>query len=193
MPPKVLMLVGEWTETLEAWTPWLTLKSWGVTVDVVCPDKKKGEKVQTAVWDWTCCAPWETKPGHCLPITWNWTECDPKTYDALWLPGGKSPEWLRLNPKVNEIVKHFWDAQKPICATQWGPQLLVPCGIPGKKLTAFPTWEWECKLAGAEWVPVPNDECVVDGWLITAPTWLACPKMCAKLCEMMGCTWKWTA
>ena len=189
--PKVLMIVGDWSETLETYTPYFMMKSLGFTVDVVCPDKKKGDKIRTAVHDpspvYTTC---EEKPGHCFELTCTWSEIDPKPYQALWLPGGRAPEWLRTCPKVIEITRHFIETHKPIAATNHGPQILVACGgIQGKKITCFPTCAIEMTLAGADYTKPPMDECIVDGPIITGPTWMSLPKMMPKFVEMCGMKW----
>ena len=187
MTKKILMIVGDFVETLETYTPYFTMKMMGLTVDVVCPNKVKGETVCTAVHDFTTFQTYEEKRGHNLTLTATFTEVNPTTYDALWIPGGRAPEYLRTDPKVVEIVKHFMTANKPVAAMCHGVQLLVPTGtIAGRKITSFPTCEIECTLAGSEFVKVPNDDCVVDGNLLTSPTWLACPTMMLKFVEMCG-------
>ena len=187
MTKKILMIVGDFVETIETFTPYFTMKMMGFTVDVVCPGKVKGDTVMTAVHEFTTFQTYEEKRGHCFTLTCTFTEVNPTTYDALYIPGGRAPEYLRTNPKCVEMVKHFMTANKPVAAMCHGVQLLVPTGgITGRKVTCFPACEIECTLAGCDFVKVPKDECVVDGNLITCPTWLACPTMMLKFVEMCG-------
>lgn len=189
MPPKkILMIVGDFTETLELFVPMMTLQTLGFTVDVACPNKTKGELCTTAVNDF--CPTYQTyteKPGYGVPVTCTFNEVNPANYDGLYLPGGRAPEYLRCNPNVINCVKNFINANKPIASMCHGPQILLATGcMTGKKVTCYPTVMPECTLATVECLKVPNDEVVVDNNIVTAPTWLACPKMTLVFAEMLG-------
>jgi protease I len=189
MTKNILMIVGDFTETLEAFVPMMTLRTLGFNVDVCCPNKTKGDTVTTAVHDFSpICQTYTEKPGHALVITVNFPEINPKNYDGLYLPGGRAPEYLRINPKVCEIVKSFIECNKPIAAMCHGPQILLATGcMPGRKMTCYPTIMPECTMTGTQYVKIPNDECLVDNNIVTAPTWMACPRMMTCFTELLGC------
>lgn len=121
MPKRVLMIVGDFAETIETFTPYFGMKMMGIEVDMVCPNKKKGERVTTAVHDFTTFQTFEETRGHTCEMTVNFPECNPNNYDGLWIPGGRAPEYLRTNPKVVEMVKHFMTSNKPVAASCHGP------------------------------------------------------------------------
>lgn len=189
MPKKILMIVGDCSETLEVYCPLFTLRTMGFEVDIGCPNKTKGECVTSAVHDFSpVCQTFTEKPGHMVVVTCNLNDVNPKTYDGLYLPGGRAPEYLRMNPKVIECVKCFIECNKPIAAMCHGPQLLFStfC-MAGRKVTCFPTVAPECHLANCEYVKVPNDDCCVDNNIVSAPTWMATPKMLLCFTDMLGC------
>lgn len=189
MPKKILMIVGDFSETLEVYTPLFTLRCLGFEVDVACPNKTKGDTITTAVHDISPLHQTYTEtPGHACMITCNFETLNPKNYDGLCLPGGRAPEYLRMNPKVLECVKCFITCCKPIAAMCHGPQLLLATGcMTGRKMTCYPTVMPECTLANTEYCKVPNDECIVDNNIVTAPTWMACPQMMMCFTELLGC------
>ena len=161
----------------------------GFTCEIACPNKNKGETITTAVHDYSPLHQTYTeKPGHCVYITANLNDLNPKNYDALYIPGGRSPEYLRCNPKVLECVTCFMTCGKPIATVCHGPQILLATGMmQGRKVTCYPTVMPECQLAGIECIKVPNDECVVDGNIVTGPTWMSCPNVMMNFTEMLGC------
>ena len=113
---KVLMLVGDFVESLEVYGVMFALQCCGIQVDTCCPDKNTGDKVQGAVHDFTDFQTYEEKKGHLIPITLNFESVNPGDYDGLWIPGGRAPEYLRTKPKVVEIVNYFLTQNKPIGA-----------------------------------------------------------------------------
>ena len=188
MSKKILMIVGEFTETLEVYCPMFTMRALGYTVDVCCPTKTKGSYVTTVVHDTTPeCPTWTEKPGHCLMINCTFSEVNPKNYDGLWIPGGRAPEYLRMNPNVLECVKFFVSSGKPVAATCTGPQLLLATQcVPKRKMTCYPTMGPEVSLCGSEYIKCPNDECVVDENIVTGPTWMACPRTVTSFVNLLG-------
>lgn len=188
MTKKILMIVGDFVETLEVYGPLFTLKTLGFNVDIVCPNKNKNETVTSAVHDFTPgFQTYTEKTGHLVYTTVNFTEVNPKTYDGLIIPGGRAPEYLRCIPQVVEVVKYFIETNKPIAAVCHGPQLLLATGTcTGRKITCYPTVMPECTLTGAQYTKVPNDECIVDGNLVTGPTYLSTPKMMTNFAELLG-------
>ena len=192
-PKRVLMIVGDFCETLEVYGPLFTLKTLGCEVDICCPNKNKGDCVTTAVHDFSpMYQTYTEKPGHQVTLTCTFNEVNPKNYDGLYIPGGRAPEYLRMNPTVVDCVKCFVTCNKPIAAMCHGPQLLLATGcMTGRKLACYPTVMPECHLTGCEFVKVPNDECIVDNNIVTGPTWLSCPKMMTCFTTLLGCPPPW--
>lgn len=190
---KILLIVGDFVEDYEAMAPCQMLKMVGYDVHTVCPGKKPGETVKTAVHDFEGDQTYSEKRGHNFSISHDFDKINPEDYAGLVLPGGRAPEYLRLNPKVIEIVKYFVKANKPLAAICHGPQILVAADVlKGKKATAYPAVKPDVIMAGAEWVEpaAAADNAVMDGMLVTAPAWPAHPAWMAKFVEMLGGTLK---
>lgn len=184
---KILMLVGDYVEDYEAMVPFQALLMVGHTVHAVCPDKKAGEHVRTAVHEFGGEQTYSEKPGHNFALNATFATLEPETYDALVLPGGRSPEYLRLNERVLRVVRHFAAANKPIAAICHAAQLLAAAGVlEGKRCTAYPALKPDVVKAGAKWVDVAVDKACVDGNLVTAPAWPAHPEWLAKFLEVLG-------
>ena len=187
MTKKILMLVGDYVEDYEVMVPFQALQMVGYTVHAVCPDKKGGESVRTAVHDFEGDQTYSEKRGHNFTLNYTFDNVDPENYDALVIPGGRAPEYIRLNERVLEIARHFAEANKPIAAICHGLQILAAAGVlKGRKVTAYPAVGPEVKAAGGEYVEVPVHRAVVDGNLVTAPAWPAHPEWLAKFLEVMG-------
>jgi protease I len=187
MPKKILMLVGDFVEDYEVMVPFQALLMVGYTVHAVCPDKKAGEKVRTAVHDFEGDQTYSEKPGHNFQLNATFAEVKPEDYDALVIPGGRAPEYIRLNERVLEIVRHFAAADKPIAAICHGAQVLAAAGVVrGKHCSAYPAVGPDVNSAGGFYVSVPVDQAHVDGKLVTAPAWPAHPEWLAKFLQVMG-------
>ncbi len=184
---KILMLVGDFVEDYEVMVPFQALRMVGHCVDVVCPGKKAGDFVRTAVHDFEGDQTYSEKPGHNFSLNAAFDNVKPEEYDALVIPGGRAPEYIRLNEKVLQIVQHFAASKKPIAAICHGVQLLASAGVlEGKSCTAYPAVGPDVKNAGGRWVDVPMDKAHVDGNLITAPAWPAHPEWLALVLEALG-------
>jgi protease I len=184
---KILMLVGDYVEDYEVMVPFQALLMLGHTVHAVCPGKKAGQTVRTAVHDFEGDQTYSEKPGHNFTLNATFTEIQPADYDALVLPGGRAPEYLRLNDEVLRLVRDFTQRNKPIAAICHGVQLLTAAGVvEGKACTAYPAVGPEVKRAGGKWMDVPVDQAHVDGNLVTAPAWLAHPQWLAKFLHLLG-------
>jgi protease I len=184
---KILQLVGDFVEDYEVMVPFQALTMVGHTVHAVCPGKKAGETVRTAVHDFEGDQTYSEKPGHNFALNATFDEVKAEDYDALLISGGRAPEYIRLNPRLIAMVKHFAEANKPIAAVCHGAQVLTAADVvKGKKCTAYPACGPEVKAAGGEWVAVPVDKAVVDGNLVTAPAWPAHPEWLAKFLQVLG-------
>jgi protease I len=184
---RILMLVGDFVEDYEAMVPFQALTMLGCAVDAVCPGKRSGERVRTAVHDFEGDQTYTEKPGHGFTLTADFAAVATADYDALVVPGGRAPEYLRLNARVLEIVREFFAAQKPVAAICHGIQILSAAGVlRGRTLTAYPAVRPEVELAGGTFVSVPADQAFVDGPLVTAPAWPAHPVWLARFVSRLG-------
>jgi protease I len=183
---KLLLLAGDYVEDYEIMVPFQALQMVGHTVDAVCPGKKKGEFVRTAIHDFEGDQTYSEKRGHNFVLNATFDEIDVASYDGLVVPGGRAPEYLRLHPKVIEIVRHFDTANKPIAAICHGPQLLAAAGIlKGRNVNCYPACAPEVGLAGGTYVALEVTEAIVDGKLVTGPAWPAHPAWLAKFLEVL--------
>ena len=184
---KILMLVGDFVEDYEAMVPFQVLTMVGHTVHAVCPGKKAGEKVKTAIHDFEGDQTYSEKPGHNFTLNATFAEVRPEDYDALVVPGGRAPEYIRLNQDVLRIVRHFAEAKKPIAAICHGLQLLAAARVlEGKSCTAYPACGPDVGAVGGRYVEVPVDSVHVDGNLVTAPAWPAHPAWLAAFLKVLG-------
>jgi protease I len=186
---KILMIVGDFVEDYEAMVPLQMLTMVGHTVHSVCPGKIKGETVKTAIHDFEGDQTYSEKPGHNFVLTANFEEIDPKNYDALVLPGGRAPEYIRLNEKVISIVRHFAENNKPIASICHGPQVLATADVlKGKLCTAYPALKPDVLRAGATWGEVNESfsNAHADGNLVTAAAWPGHPDWIRKFLDLLG-------
>ena len=184
---KILMLVGDFGEDYEIMVPFQTLLAVGHTVHAVCPDKKAGESVATAIHDFEGHQTYSEKPGHRFALNATFADIKPDQYDALVIPGGRAPEYLRLNPKVLEIVRHFFTAKKPVAAICHGAQILSAAGVlEGRTCSAYPACRAEVEIAKGKYADIAIDGAVTDGNLVTAPAWPAHPAWMAQFLKVLG-------
>ena len=184
---KILMIVGDFVEDYEVMVPFQALLMVGHTVHAVCLGKKAGEKVRTAIHDFEGDQTYSEKPGHQFTLNATFDEVKAEDYDALVIPGGRAPEYIRLNSKVIKTVQHFAKADKPIAAICHGAQVLAAARvIKGKACTAYPALGPDVKNAGGKWIDVAVDQAHVDGNLVTAPAWPAHPEWLAKFLKVLG-------
>ncbi len=187
MSKKILMLVGDYTEDYETMVPFQALEMLGYKVDAVCPDKKMGDTVKTAIHDFLGAQTYAEKEGHNFALTATFDNVKVEEYAGLFITGGRSPEYLRLNSKVIEFTQYFFDKNLPIAAICHGPQILSVTGkLKGRKLTAYPAVGPEVTLAGAEYVEVGVDQAVVDGNLVTSPAWPGNTAICREFAKLLG-------
>lgn len=169
---KILMLTGDFTEDYETMVPFQTLSVLGYQVDAVCPDKKAGDFVKTAIHDFEGDQTYTEKPGHLFQLNKNFDEVEFDDYDGLFITGGRAPEYIRLNNKVITLVKCFMKSGKPVASICHGAQVLAAADVLcGRTLTSYPAVGPDVKLAGGKYVEVAPDESVVDGNLVTSPAW----------------------
>ncbi len=184
---KILMLVGDYVEDYEVMVPFQALQMLGYQVDAVCPDKKAGDFVRTSIHDFEGDQTYSEKRGHNFTLNADFDAVKQEEYIALLIPGGRAPEYLRLNENVLRIVKYFAQENKPIAAVCHGAQLLSAADVlQGRECSAYPACSFEVGLAGGKYMALEMDSAHVEGNLVTAPAWPAHPAWLAKFVEKLG-------
>ena len=187
MAKTILMLVGDFGEDYEIMVPFQALQAVGHTVHAVCPGKKAGDKIRTAIHDFEGDQTYTEKRGHDFTLNATFADARPERYDALVIAGGRAPEYLRLNEAVLDAVRHFFSKDKPVAAICHGPQILTAAGvIGGRKVSSYPAVAPEVRLGGAEYADIAIDQAVTDGNLVTAPAWPAHPAWIRQFLEVLG-------
>lgn len=184
---RILFLVGDYVEDYEVMVPFQALAMVGYRCDAVCPDKSSGEVIRTAVHDFEGDQTYSEKRGHNFRLNATFSETDETTYDGLVVPGGRAPEYIRLNPRVLEIVRHFATANKPIAAVCHGLLVLSAAGVlKGRSCTAYPACGPDVTAGGGIFCNIDVDEAHVDGNLVTAPAWPAHPAWLREFLKVLG-------
>lgn len=184
---RVLIIAGDYVEDYELMVPFQALQMVGHSVAAVCPDKKAGESIRTAVHDFEGDQTYSEKPGHNFVLNADFEGIQGEDFDALLIPGGRAPEYLRLNAKVIELVQHFANAGKPIAAVCHGAQLLAAADIiRERRISAYPACAPEVTLAGGLYADIDVTEAITDGNLVTAPAWPAHPAWLAQFNKLLS-------
>ncbi len=184
---RILMLVGDFVEDYEVMVPYQALQIAGHRVDAVCPERKAGEKIRTAVHDFEGDQTYTEKRGHDFALNATFSEIKPEDYDALVIPGGRAPEYLRLDSRLLEVVRHFAKTNKPIGAICHGAQILTAADVvKGRKVSAYPAVGPEVTSAGATFVKLGFEEAVTDGNLVTGPAWTAHVEWLRQFLAVLG-------
>lgn len=186
MSKKILIIAGDFVEDYELMVPFQALQMVGYKVDVVCPEKKENEQIKTAIHDFEGDQTYTEKRGHNFTLNATFDDIQANMYDALLIPGGRAPEYLRLFPRVLEIVQDFNTKQKPIASVCHGIQILVAAGIvKGKTCSCYPACSPDLTTNGGTWADIGFEDAIVDGNLVTAAAWPAHPKWLAKFIELL--------
>lgn len=184
---KILLITGDFAEDYETMVPFQMLEMVGYTVHAICPDKKKGDKIKTAIHDFEGDQTYTEKPGHLFQLNYSFKDVKEADYDGLFLVGGRAPEYLRLNPRIIEITKHFFEKNKPVAAVCHGIQILTAANlVKDRNLTAYPAVKPEVTLAGGRFQDVPPTETVVDGNLATSPAWPGHASLIREFLKLLG-------
>jgi protease I len=184
---SILMLVGDYVEDYEVMVPFQALLMVGHSVHAACPGKKSGDTVRTAIHDFEGDQTYSEKRGHNFVLNASFDPIKPEEYDALVIPGGRAPEYIRLNTRVLEIVRHFAAANKPIAALCHGAQVLAAAGVlEGKKCSCYPACAPEVTRSGGTFAEVAMTDAVVDGNLVSGPAWPALPVWLSQFLKLLG-------
>ncbi|MDN3707547.1 DJ-1/PfpI family protein [Myroides ceti] len=187
MNKRILMLVGDFVEDYEVMVPFQAMLSIGLEVDAVCPGKKKGEIIATAIHDFVGYQTYAELRGHNFQINKTFDEVNPEDYAGLYVCGGRAPEYIRLNNKVLEFTRHFFETNKPVAAICHGIQILTAAEVvQGRTLTAYPAVAPEIKLAGGTYKEINADEAFTDGNLTTSPAWPGHPAILREFYKLLG-------
>lgn len=184
---KILMICGDYCEDYETMVPFQFLLGVGHTVHAVCPDKKAGEQIKTAVHDFEGAQTYSEKPGHNFTLNASFADVRAQDYDALVIPGGRGPEYLRNHAGVCAAVRHFFEAGKPVAAICHGAQLLAAVGVlQGRTCSAYPACRAEVELSGGTYADIAVDQAHTEGNLVSAPAWPAHPAWMAQFLQLLG-------
>ena len=186
---KILFIVGDFVEDYEVMVPYQMLLMLGCECHSVCPDKKAGDYVQTAIHDFDGFQTYSEKPGHRFVLNQTFDAIDLSIYDGLVLPGGRAPEYLRLHAGVLHMVRHFFESQKPVAAICHGPQILAAAGVlTNRQCSCYPAVQYEVLQSGGKYVSpaATMDSVHVDGKLVTAPAWPAHPAWMREFAKLLG-------
>lgn len=187
MSKHILIICGDFVEDYELMVPFQALQAMGYQVDAVCPDKQAGDAVATCIHDFEGHQTYSEKPGHNFTLNADFAHVKAADYDGLLIPGGRAPEYLRLNKAVLDLVRDFDAAEKPIAAVCHGPQILAAAGVlKGRKVSAYPACAPEVVLAQGEYAEIPIDGAIRDGHLVTAPAWPAHPTWLKEFASLLG-------
>ncbi|MGB9953828.1 MULTISPECIES: DJ-1/PfpI family protein [unclassified Haloarcula] len=183
MGKDILMIVGDFGEDYEIMVPFQALQMVGHEVDAVCPDKAAEETIKTAIHDFRGDQTYMESRGHDFVLNATMADVNPSDYDALVVPGGRAPEYLRTYDEVLDAVRHFFEEDKPVAALCHGPQILAAADVlDGYEMTSYPACRAECEAAGCSWV----DEVVTDGNLVTGQAWPDHPEWLAQFIALLG-------
>jgi deglycase len=184
---KILMLVGDYVEDYEVMVPFQALLMVGHHVDAVCPNKRAGDSVRTAIHDFEGDQTYSEKRGHNFQLNAAFDDVRPEEYDALVIPGGRAPEYIRLNARVLNIVRHFANADKPIASICHGAQVLAAAGVlHGKSCSCYPAVAPDVTTSGGTFIDLKMDEAYTHGKLVTAPAWPAHPAWLSQFLQVLG-------
>lgn len=187
MAKKILMLTGDFVEDYEMMVPFQALLSVGLQVDAVCPDKKRGDTIATAIHDFVGDQTYVELRGHNFVINADFDKVNPEDYDGLYICGGRAPEYIRLNKRVLELTRHFFENNKPVAAICHGIQVLTAARVlEGRTLTAYPAVGPDIELAGGTWKDIPVNEAITDGNLTTSPAWPGHPAILREFYKLLG-------
>ncbi|WP_225334078.1 DJ-1/PfpI family protein [Halomicrobium urmianum] len=183
MGKDILMIVGDFGEDYEIMVPFQALQAVGHDVDAVCPEKEAGDSIKTAIHDFRGDQTYVEERGHDFELNATMDDVDPAEYDALVVPGGRAPEYLRTYDEVLDAVRHFFEEDKPVAALCHGPQILAAADVlDGYEMTAYPAVRAECEAAGCSWV----DEVTRDGNLVTGQAWPDHSEWIAEFLDLLG-------
>ena len=186
---KILLLTGDFAEDYETMVPYQMLLMVGYQVHTVCPNKRKGDSVKTAIHDFQGDQTYTEKPGHNFVLNYTFSDIKLDEYAGLVIVGGRAPEYLRLDKKVLDLVRYFFNNNKPVAAICHGIQILTAAGVvKGRKMTAYPAVGPEVTIAGGEFQNIPADEAYVDGNLVTSPAWPGHPAFIREFLKILGAT-----
>ncbi|HKJ61617.1 MAG TPA: DJ-1/PfpI family protein [Hyphomicrobiales bacterium] len=185
---KILMLTGEFTEEYEIFVFQQGMEAVGHTVHVICPDKNAGDIIKTSLHDFEGQQTYTEKPGHDFVINKTFSEVRPEEYDAVYCAGGRGPEYIRTDKRIQAIVRYFHDAGKPIFTICHGVQILVAVDgvVRGKRVGALGACEPEVILAGGTYVDLSPTEALVDGTMVSAKGWTALAAFMRECLKVLG-------
>lgn len=187
MSKKILMLAGDFVEDYELMVPYQALCSVGFKVDVVCPGKKAGDTIATAIHDFVGFQTYVELRGHNFTLNKSFDAVKLEEYAGLYLTGGRAPEYIRLDPKVIEYTRYFFDKNLPVAAICHGIQILTAADVvKGRTLTCYVAVGPDVTRAGGNYKDIPATDAITDGNLTTSPAWPGHPAILKEFYKLLG-------
>ena len=187
---KILMLTGDFTEEYEIFVYQQAMEAVGHTVHVVCPDKSAGDMIKTSLHDFEGDQTYTEKPGHNALINKTFSDAEKQLsqYDAVYCAGGRGPEYIRTDKRIQAMVRHFHEAKKPIFTICHGVQILIAVDgvVRGKKVAALAACEPEVTLAGGTYIDLSPTDAYVDGTMVSAKGWTALAAFIRECLKVLG-------
>jgi protease I len=182
MSKKVLILAGDAVEALEIYYPYYRCLEAGYEVTIAAPSAKK---LQTVVHDFVeGMDTYIERPAYGLGADEAFENIKPESYDGLIIPGGRAPEYIRLNEHVPGIVKHFFDEGKPIAAVCHAAQIFaaIPDILKGRELTAYIACKPEVLAGGGKYI---EENLHVDANLVSGHAWPDLPGLMREFVSLL--------
>lgn len=174
-------------EDYELMVPFQAMLSVGLEVHAVCPGKKAGEQIATAIHDFVGFQTYAELRGHNFTLNKSFDEVEVAQYDGLYICGGRAPEYIRLNQQVLAFTRHFFESDKPVAAICHGIQVLTAAGVvKGRTMTAYPAIGPDITLGGGTYKEVGVADAVTDGKLVTSPAWPGHPAILKEFYQLLG-------
>ncbi|KAJ2508190.1 hypothetical protein H4217_008614 [Coemansia sp. RSA 1939] len=187
---KVLLLSGDYVEDYELFAPLKALQMIGIEVHVVCPDKSAGDTVQTAIHTFEGHQTYSERAGYPFVLTHSFASIELGDYAGLIVPGGRFPEYQRVDKRVLDVVRRFFGSNLPVAAICHGLQLLATAGVlqGGRSCSAYPTCSVDIEAVGGKYVhfDAASDNVHVDGNLVSAPAYNAIGSWMREFIRLLG-------
>ncbi|MEJ8570003.1 DJ-1/PfpI family protein [Microbaculum marinum] len=166
-PLKVLIIIGDATETVDTLYPHLRLQEEGYVPVVAAPEKRLYQMVCHEVKPgWTITKEWE---GYTIDADIAFSDVDETEYASIFFSGGRAPEYIRDDPDLIRITQQFFDTGKPIACVCHGVEIPARADrVRGRRMATVPKCQFDLEVCGGIFV---NEPCVIDGNLVSGRTW----------------------
>lgn len=164
--PKVLIIVGDASETVDTLYPYYRLEEGGYLPVVAGPEKRKFQMVLHEVKPgWTITKEWE---GYTIDASIAFKDINPEEYLGIFFSGGRAPEYIREDKDLLRITRWFFEHNKPVASVCHGCEIPARAGcIKGRRMSAVAKCQFDIEVCGGIFV---NEPCVIDGNMVSGRT-----------------------